>query len=511
MPIRIKLFFIIFFTSFTPLVFIVIMIPHLLGNIFTIEGAPLLVILFVMVVLITAVSIFFSIQFSLPLTELHEITRKVQIGDFSQRANIRQHDEIGELAAVFNAMLDSLQNQQSRMQNIINQKTKELELKVLNLEETKKAMLNVMEDLEQTRIILQVEKAKDEAMLASIGEGLIAVDGKRKILLVNNAAQEMLQWKADEVIGQELTSLPLADMDGNILPADKRPTIKALTKNEQVQGNYIFIRKDKTSLPISITVTPIILKGRTIGAIDTFHDITREREVDKAKSEFVSIASHQLRTPLGIIKWYLEVLEEDSHYKKLPKTTQGYITEIYKNNERVLSLMRELLSVSRIDQGQIKNVPKPVDLIQIVNRIVERMQVLATKKKVALSLNIPDQKIPTINIDIIRFQEVIENLIVNAIEYTKASGSVRVNIEKQGNTLIIMIKDTGIGISTKDQKRLFTRFFRSEKAIGFNPEGSGLGLYVAKAYVEAWGGKISTTSVEGKGTTFTISLPIIKA
>lgn len=255
---------------------------------------------------------------------------------------------------------------------------------------------------------------------------------------------------------------------------------------------------------------PIQVDGKTIGAIDTFRDITREREIDKAKSEFVSLASHQLRTPLGIIKWYLEALINEDYLQKAPQQTKDYFNEIQKSNERVLELVRELLSVSRIDQGRVKNAPKSVDIIQLVTEIVEQMQILASKRKIALNLTVQDQKIPSINIDILRFHEVIENLIANALEYTKTGGRVDVTLNTKGNTFLIQIKDTGIGISSEDQKNIFTKFFRSATATSSNQEGSGLGLYIAKSYVEGWGGKISVESLEGKGSTFTINLPIFQ-
>lgn len=394
-----------------------------------------------------------------------------------------------------------------KAEQAIEARTKELEDLTKSQEETKKAMLNVMEDLEEAKAIIEIEKVKDEAMLASIGEGLIAIDTNRKVIIINKSAEKMLGWKMKDLVGKEITELPLADEEGHLLPLKKRPTYLALTTGKSVTANYFFVRKDKTRFPIAINVTPIKLGDKIIGALDIFRDITHEMVIDKAKSEFVSLASHQLRTPLGIIKWYIEALENDEYFNKAPIVIQKYFDEIYKSNERVLSLVRDLLSVSRIEQGRVKNIPKSVDLTHVVKELVEQMKILARKKKVALHLTIRDQKIPSISIDILRFREVIENLISNSIEYSKPSDKIDVTVYKAGNSLSIRVKDTGIGIFATDQKKLFTKFFRSEKAIERNPEGSGLGLYVVKSYVEGWGGKISAESVEGKGSTFTVSLP----
>jgi len=373
-------------------------------------------------------------------------------------------------------------------------------------EQTQKAMLNIMEDLEQAKAVIEVEKVKDEAILASIGDGLIAVDKDSKVVIVNKSAQKILGLKRANLMGKDINSLRFEDEEGRQPPLSRRPTSIALTTGRSVSGSYFFTRKDTTRLPLAINITPIKLDGKIIGALDILRDVTREKEIDRAKSEFVSLASHQLRTPLGIIKWYLEALEGENYFKNPPRQVRQYFDEIYKSNERVLSLVRDLLSVSRIDQGRVSNMPKPVDLGQAVTAIVRQMQIIADKKKVILNLSVKDKGIPLVNLDILRFYEAVENLVVNAIDYTEAGGRVDVLVNRSGKRPLISVTDTGIGISAADQKNLFTKFFRSEKAVGYNPEGSGLGLYVVKSYVEGWGGKISVRSEEGKGSTFTIIL-----
>ncbi|HWY80253.1 MAG TPA: ATP-binding protein [Candidatus Sulfotelmatobacter sp.] len=375
-------------------------------------------------------------------------------------------------------------------------------------EEIKKAMLNVMEDLETARITIETKNAKDEAMLASIGEGLIAVDNKSKIVMVNRAAEEMLGLKAKELINKIITTLYLESEDGNPIPLEKRPSNIALSTGKITNVTYFFVKKDKTRFPLSINVTPITLGGKTIGLIETLRDVSREKEIDLAKSEFVSLASHQLRTPLGIIKWYLEALTHEEYFLKAPQKLLTYLDEIYKNNERLLSLVRDLLSVSRIDQGKVKNDQKLMNPVKVIKEIVAQMAIVARKKHIALHVIVRDKKLPSILIDVFRFREILENLIANAIEYTLDNGSVDIIIKRIGNILEISVRDMGIGISLIDQKKLFTKFFRSEDATEYNPGGSGLGLYVVKSYVESLGGKVKVTSKVGKGSLFIIQLPI---
>jgi len=139
---------------------------------------------------------------------------------------------------------------------------------------------------------------------------------------------------------------------------------------------------------------------------------------------------------------------------------------------------------------------------------MDLMQILADKKKIQLHLHVKNHSIPKIKVDVMRFREVIENLIGNAIEYSLKPGTVDITLSKKDKDIVISVEDTGIGISNSDQKKLFSKFFRSETAIKHNPEGSGLGLYVVKSYVEGWSGKIVVKSSEGKGSKFTVYLPI---
>lgn len=375
---------------------------------------------------------------------------------------------------------------------------------------TEQKLLATMEELKNAKDVMSLEKITDQAILESIGDGLVAIDSKARIMIVNKAAERLLGRKATELIGDQITRLLMLDEDGNQIPAAERPIYSVLRNGTTVSpsstGNY-FVHKDKGRFPVGLTATPIKLNGKIIGAIEVFRDVSKEQEIDKAKTEFVSIASHQLRTPLGIAKWYLETAKTEGYLNHLPKAGKDYFEEIYKSNERVLQVVRELLSVSRIDQGRVKNNPKPTDAVQLVKDIVDETGPAAASKNIKLRLKIKSGRYPNIHIDQLRLHEAIQNLIINALEYTSSGGNVDVNIERKARGLVISVADTGIGISEKDQKRLFTKFFRSEKAALQNPDGSGLGLYVVKSYAEDWGGKITVRSQEGKGTTLSISLP----
>lgn len=372
------------------------------------------------------------------------------------------------------------------------------------------ALLETLEDLRNAKEEINLEKITDQAILENIGEGLIAIDAHARIMMINKAAERLLGYRAAKLRGQPITQIVMLDSEGRRVPAAQRPIYDVLRSGKTIGPSFAdnyFVHPDKGKFPVGITATPIRLDGEIIGAIEVFRDISKEQEIDKAKTEFVSIASHQLRTPLGLAKWYLEAMHEEG-LDELSNISKGYFEEVYKSNERVLKVVRDLLSVSRIDQGRIKDAPKRVDVVQLVKEVVQELLPVAVGNNVRLTLKLKRGKVPGIYIDQMRLHEALQNLIANALEYTPAGGSVTVTAGKSGRHFVVSIADTGIGISEEDMPRLFSKFFRSEKAALNNPDGSGLGLYVVRSYVEGWGGKLSVSSQEDKGSTFTATLPL---
>ncbi|HEX9153310.1 MAG TPA: ATP-binding protein [Candidatus Saccharimonadales bacterium] len=361
-------------------------------------------------------------------------------------------------------------------------------------------------------IRIEEDKSRDEAILASIGDGLFVVDLDGNIILINKAFENMLGWKISEIRGKSFVEIiPAEDENGRLVPPKLRPISTAIESGQEIaqskpEQGYYLVRKDKSRFPIAYKVTLVKLGGKTIGAVGVFRDVTEEIETSRAKTEFVAIASHQLRTPLGITKWYLETLRQDDYFKKAPDGFRACIEELYKNNERVLTLVRNLLSVSRIDQGRVEDEPQPTNVTRLVEDILKEMTVVAKEKNITLLLTAkPD--LPSMYIDPVRLHEAIENVIINAIDYNIPSGKVKINVKRVDDELRISIQDTGIGMTAKDQERLFTKFFRSTGGSGHKAGGSGLGLYVAKSYIDKWSGRITVESKVGKGSTFTIALP----
>lgn len=223
------------------------------------------------------------------------------------------------------------------------------------------------------------------------------------------------------------------------------------------------------------------------------------------KTEFLSVASHQLRTPLGSMKWNLEsLLAGDAGVLK--KDIKVILKDVYDSNKRMLTLVNDLLNVSRIDQGRIKDDPKETDIKELIDASIREIGPLAKQKDVEISTQIAS-KLPHITLDPTRFYEVIKNLLSNGVKYNKPGGMVTINVEHSGDFVSIKVTDTGMGIPRNDQPKIFSKFFRAKNAVVSETEGTGLGLFVVKSYVEGWGGTVECKSTEGKGTEFTLRIP----
>ncbi len=240
--------------------------------------------------------------------------------------------------------------------------------------------------------------------------------------------------------------------------------------------------------------------------------MTQELREDKhrleeamTKDEFLSMAAHELRTPLGTIRWRLETMLTE----KMPPHIHSKTKQNYQNILQLIHLVNNLLDVSRINQGKVKQTPDMVDGGTFIENIVKTMNDVAKNKDVHILFRKPKEAIPLI-IDQNLLEEVIVNLLSNAVKYNKPNGRVVVTAQKEKGRFLLIVEDTGIGIPKKDQKTIFSKFKRGSNIDPNAYEGTGLGLFVVKSYVEGWHGSIHLESQEGKGTIITIDLPILR-
>ena len=230
-------------------------------------------------------------------------------------------------------------------------------------------------------------------------------------------------------------------------------------------------------------------------------------KLDKAKSEFISIASHQLRTPLTAINGYVSLVLGGS-YGKLPEKSRKPIENIYSSSQRLIRLINDLLSISRIEAGKIKVEPEKVSLEDLISGIIDELKIAADKKNLSLELKIPEEHLPEILLDKDKIRQAVLNIIDNAIKYTK-KGSVLVRIEKEKSKVIIIVSDTGEGMTEQELSSVFASFSRGMAGMQLHTKGTGLGLNIAKRFIEMHKGKIwAKSNGRGEGSTFFIELPI---
>ncbi len=235
----------------------------------------------------------------------------------------------------------------------------------------------------------------------------------------------------------------------------------------------------------------------------------RLTELDKVKTEFISVAAHQLRTPLSAIKWTLSILI-DEHSENLTSEQRTLLMKGYESNERIIRLINEMLVVTRIESGKMTYNFSFIHVEDLIESTMEDFIIQAKSRKINLSFHEPSVKLPYINIDPDKIRAVLQNLIENALFYTKDGGNITISAESNNKDIKVSIKDSGIGIPEKQKTGIFNKFFRAENALKTRTDGSGLGLFVAKRIVEKHNGQIGFESKEGEGTVFYFTIPFVE-
>jgi signal transduction histidine kinase len=273
-------------------------------------------------------------------------------------------------------------------------------------------------------------------------------------------------------------------------------------------GTY-FIANRYTDQPEIVALIVIVI---TVFIFIIAHAITqgfdRLAQANKMKTEFVSIASHQLRTPLSAIRWTLNLLN-DERLVTSPQTQTEYISLVQESNERMIKLVNDLLDVSRIEMGKMILLKRQTNLFVLTQKIINNNAAFALSHNITLVLD-AQETLPNANTDPEKISLVIQNLIDNAIKYTKGKGEIKITMEQDGQMVRTSIKDSGVGIPEAQKKFVFQKFFRSDNALKNQTIGTGLGLFIAKSIVEESDGKIWFESQEGKGTAFYFTLPVYK-
>jgi two-component system sensor histidine kinase VicK len=355
---------------------------------------------------------------------------------------------------------------------------------------------------------LQEEKAKAEALFTSVGEGIITTDEKGYVTRANQVALEILGMSKRQLIGKWFTETVVAvDDNGEAVDKLERPITRSFLTGEAIRTRTNYLTKSGRIVPVAITVSPIMLRGKPIGAVEIFRDITAELHDDRMKANFISLASHQLRTPLTSIRLYSQMLQ-DGFAGEITKQQAEFLETIVSSTTIMNNLINTLLNISRIESGTVSIRPQKVNLNELIEQVHEQFIPEADARGHKLALKLPKEGVYA-QTDPVLLREIYANFVSNAIKYTPEKGTVAIQLkrDKVNSRNIFCVSDTGYGIPEGDQKSLFSKFFRAENITSKDTTGTGLGLYLVKTLSEHLGGEVWFKSQEDKGSTFYFALP----
>lgn len=363
-----------------------------------------------------------------------------------------------------------------------------------------------IESLKREQEIVATERNKLSNILSGITNAVIAVDLEGNIVLFNKAAESLIG--IGDVAGASIDSILKLYKDKVLLAPDEYCPIQMDTSEGSVYSanDVKLVRTDGKERYVNV-VAGHIREGKQInlGCILTLQDITREHIMEKTKREFVSIAAHQLRTPLTGVTWALESLAGKS--ENSDESQKQLIVSARDAVHRMVGLVNDLLDVTRIEEGRFGVKMTNVSIGELLDTVLKAFEKNAADRKIRLVHNIP--ALPHILADANKIEMVISNLLDNALKYTKEGGTVTLAASMEGSDILIRVQDTGIGIPAHEFERIFSKFYRSKQAVSNFTDGSGLGLFVAKNIIDQHNGKMWFESQEGKGTTFSILLPAV--
>ena len=361
----------------------------------------------------------------------------------------------------------------------------------------------------------QLAKERDQigAIIEHLDIGVVGYDDNFTITLINPKAEELLKIKKDEVLNKSINSefmkgSSVAQSLAWVLYPSLAPSIKRIPVKEGESPTIELKIEGLHDLYLQIATMRIFdHPSKTYRYLKILRDVSREEAIARSKSEFISVAAHQLRTPLSAIKWVFKMLIEGDA-GSVNAEQKEYLQRGYDSNERIIELVGDMLDVARIEEGRFGFEFYYVDILDVAQKAIDAFDVKAKEKNIRLVFEKPLHPLPPIKIDLARVGLAIQNLIDNALKYTPKDGTIIVKAEVIDEYMQITVADNGIGVPKNQMEKLFTKFFRGTNAVKQETNGTGLGLYIVKNIARRHGGDVWAKSEEGKGTTFYLALPL---
>lgn len=361
---------------------------------------------------------------------------------------------------------------------------------------------------------LSAVESKSDVVINAIDDGVLAISKDGNIELINPSAQQIIGWDQGDALGLNWKSvLKLVTSDGKDVEDLENPIAQSLSKNQPTHNDKLFLlTSSEKRILVSIVSSPVGTDGE--GIIVVFRDITKEKAEEREQAEFISTASHEMRTPVASIEGYLG-LALNPATAHIDEKARDFITKAHESAQHLGRLFQDLLDISKVEDGRMKNSPKIINVNEFLKNIFDGLATKADEKQLNY-IFMPDiidegkekslQPIFYANIDPDHFREVVSNLIENAIKYTP-SGEVVVNVTGDDKQISVSVKDSGIGIPAEDIPHLFQKFYRVDNSDTREIGGTGLGLYLSRRLAEAMSGNLRVESKYKEGSTFYLEIP----
>lgn len=386
-------------------------------------------------------------------------------------------------------------------------------------------------DAKKLASALHSKQAQSEILIESISDGIIVVDTEGQVSLMNSSAAQITGWPVEEAMSIDATAilkLVADEKSGEIISDEQHPFSQVLKKHERHQKTYQIISRSNKKIFVSLAISPVLLpkSQELVGAVAVLRDVSAEKSEEQKRAEFVSTASHEMRTPVAAIEGYLALALNDK-VSSIDARARDYIEKAHASTQHLGKLFQDLLTSAKAEDGRLSSHPVIVEMNEFIEKLVEDLKFTAEKKGLGVELIVNThaktdtgaidtslkgktvQPIYYVNVDPDRIREVITNIFDNAVKYTE-QGKISIGLTGNNEVAQLRITDTGPGIPPEDLPHLFQKFYRVDNSATRAIGGTGLGLFICKKIVELYNGMIWADSTLGKGSTFYINLPRIE-